>query len=366
MALQVGLVGLPNVGKSTLFNALTNAGALVASYPFTTIEPNVGVVPVPDPRLQTIARIMQPEEVVPATLRVVDIAGLVKGASKGEGLGNKFLGHIRNVDAIVMVVRCFADPEVPHVTTDLDPVDDIETVEVEMALADLTTVENTLERVRSQAKANPREYASQLAHLEALQQRLATGQPLRAPDVPAEERDMARDMQLLTAKPRLYVANIDEAELPEGGRSTERIRELAAREGATVLPICARLEAELVESLKPEEAEEYLREMGLESSGLGRLIRAGYHLLDLITFFTITGGKIARAWTLHRGETALGAAGAIHTDMQRGFIRAEVMHYDDLARWGSVATLRERGLVHIEGRDYVVQDGDIIHIRFNV
>jgi GTP-binding protein YchF len=366
MALQIGLVGLPNVGKSTLFNALTNAGALVANYPFTTIEPNVGVIPVPDARLQKIGELIQPEELVPTTLRVVDIAGLVKGASQGEGLGNKFLGHIRGVDAVGMVVRCFEDAEVPHITPELDPVGDVDTVELELNLADLAIVEQRVERVRSQAKANPREHAAELALLEDLAKRLSTGEKLRRADLTDEVREAAREMQLLTAKPMLYIANVSESDLPQGGKLAECLRTLAAREGAEIVAICAKLEAELVESMTPEEAQAYLRELGLESSGLGRLIRAGYQLLDLITFFTTVGGKIVRAWTLQCGQTVLEAAGQIHSDMQRGFIRAEVMRYDDLARLGSAASARERGLAHTEGRDYVVQDGDIVHIRFNV
>jgi hypothetical protein len=366
MALQIGLVGLPNVGKSTLFNALTNAGALVANYPFTTIEPNVGVVPVPDARLQRIGEVIQPEELTPTTLRVVDIAGLVKGASQGEGLGNKFLSHIRAVDAVAMVVRCFEDPDVPHVTAELDPLGDVGAIELELNLADLAVVEQRIERVRNQAKANPREHAAELAMLEQIAERLSRGDKLRRAELSKEAQALVFEMQLLTAKPMLYVANVGEGDLPHGGKLVERLRLLASQEGAEIVAICAKLEAELAESMSADEAKAYLHELGLESSGLGRLIRAGYHLLDLITFFTTVGGKIVRAWTLSRGHTVLEAAGQIHSDMQRGFIRAEIMHYDDLARLGSVAAAREHGLVHTEGRDYVVQDGDIVHVRFNV
>lgn len=364
--LELGLVGLPNVGKSTVFNALTHAGALVANYPFTTIEPNVGVVAVPDPRLKALADIVHPAEVVPATLRVVDIAGLVKGASQGEGLGNQFLGHIRNVDAVAMVVRCFENPEVPHVTSTLDPVGDIETVELELALADLAIVERRLERVRAQAKARPRDYAAELEALERISQWLASGKRLRGEDIPPLKRELAAQLQLLTAKPRLYVANVGEADLPDGGPLAQAVAQLAEAERASVVVICAQLEQELAEAWEPEEAVAYLHELGLEDSGLGRLIRAGYRLLDLITFFTTTGGEILRAWTLRRGETALDAAGVIHSDLARGFIRAEVVHCEDLIRLGSVVAAREHGLVRIEGREYVVQDGDVIHIRFNV
>ncbi|NLS76740.1 MAG: redox-regulated ATPase YchF [Chloroflexi bacterium] len=366
MTMEIGLVGLPNVGKSTLFNALTHAGALVASYPFTTIEPNVGVIAVPDPRLQVLGELIQPEELVPTTLRVVDIAGLVKGASQGEGLGNQFLGHIRNVDAIAMVVRCFEDDEIPHVTAELDPAGDIETIELELALADLATVERRLERAHTQAKGNPAAYAHEIAALESIKRRLEAGQPLRGASIPEDEAPLAQEMQLLTAKPRMYIANVSEGDLPAGGPLVEPVARIAAAEGASLAVVCAAIEAELVDSWDAEEAAAYLRELGLESSCLGRLVREGYRLLDLITFFTTVGAKIVRAWTLRRGQTVLEAAGKIHSDMQRGFIRAEVMAYDDLARLRSVAAARDHGLLRVEGRDYLVQDGDVLHIRFNV
>ena len=366
MALQIGLVGLPNVGKSTLFNALTNAGALVANYPFTTIDPNVGVVPVPDPRLGRIAEIVAPEEAVATTLRVVDIAGLVKGASHGEGLGNQFLGHIRNVDAVAMVVRCFQDPEVPHVTATLDPGEDAETIELELALADLATVERRLANARDQAKGRPRDFAQEIAGLEELAELLKGGHRLRGDSSSEEQASLAREMSLLTAKPRMYIANVSEGDLPHGGPLVKPILELAEEEGAPVIVICAALEADLADGWPADEAAEYLRELGLDSSCLGRLIRSGYELLDLITFFTLVGGKQVRAWTLSRGETALEAAGKIHSDMARGFIRAEVMRFEDLDRLGSVQAMREHGLMRTEGRDYVVEDGDILYIRFNV
>lgn len=365
MGLEIGIVGLPNVGKSTLFNALTRASAAVASYPFTTIEPNVGVVPVPDERLAQIAAIVQPERVVPTTLRLVDIAGLVRGASRGEGLGNQFLGYIRAVDAIAMVVRGFEDPDVPHVRETLDPRDDVETIDLELILADLATVERRLEKVQTQAKGSKGAFDAELAALEALRAHLSAGQSAAGPDLTESERAMARELGLLSAKPRLYVVNVGEENLPDGGRYAAAVRELAERQGAEVVVLSAAMEAELA-GWPPEEAAGYRAELGAGEPGLDSLIRAGYHLLDLITFFTITGGKEVHAWTLRRGSTALDAAGSIHTDMARGFIRAEVMSAKDLIRAGSIAAVREEGRLRIEGRDYVVQDGDILHIRFNV
>ncbi|MGC8786115.1 MAG: redox-regulated ATPase YchF [Anaerolineae bacterium] len=364
MAVELGIVGLPNVGKSTLFNALTKAHALVASYPFTTIEPNIGIVPVPDERLQRIAAIVKPEKVVPSTLRVVDIAGLVKGASKGEGLGNQFLSHIRMVDAIAMVVRAFRNPDIPHVSAELDPMQDVEAVQLELILADVATVERRQEKTKSAAKGRPAEFEAELAALESLHQRLNQGLPLRKADLSPLEMDLAREMNLLTAKPILYVANVGEEDLPDGGPLVEPLRQLVEKEGTELVVICAQCEAELAEW--PEgEALSYLRELGVQEPGLNRFINAGYRLLNLITFFTITGGKEVRAWPIQRGTAVIEAAGHIHTDMQRGFIRAEVMSYQDLIQAGSAAAVRERGLMHLEGRDYIVQDGDIIHIRFS-
>ena len=364
MSLQIGIVGLPNVGKSTLFNALTRAGAAVASYPFTTIDPNVGVVEVPDHRLNDVAAIVQPEEVKATTIEFLDIAGLVKGAHQGEGLGNQFLGHIRNVDAVALVVRCFEDPDVAHVSAELEPMADAETIGLELILADLATVERRIEKVRSAAKAQPREFAAEMELLQQLQAHLETGKLASRLPVSEKEREMLQPLFLLTAKPRLYVANVGEDSLPEGGPLAAQVLERAEAEGAQAVVICAQLEADLSD-WSAEEAAEYRAELGLEAPGLERLIRAGYRLLDLITFFTATGTNVVRAWTLRRGETVYVAAGKIHTDMQQGFIRAEVVSYADLMEAGDLGRARERGLVRLEGRDYVVQDGDIIHIRFS-
>jgi GTP-binding protein YchF len=364
MSLQIGIVGLPNVGKSTLFNALTQAGAAVASYPFTTIDPNVGVVEVPDPRLYDVAAIVKPDQVKPTTIEFVDIAGLVKDAHKGEGLGNQFLGHIRNVDAIALVVRCFENPDVAHVTAVLDPLDDCDVVDLELVLADLGTVERRIDKVRSSAKAQPKEYAAELTFLERLKAHLEAGHPASRLPVTDKEAEMLGPLFLLTGKPRLYVANVGEDGLPDGNRLAQRVLSRAEEEGTQAVVICAQLEADLAD-WDPDEAAEYRAELGVDEPGLDRLIHAGYRLLDLITFFTATGTNVVRAWTLRRGQTVLEAAGKIHTDMQKGFIRAEVVSYPDLLAAGDFTKARERGVVRLEGRDYLVQDGDVIHIRFS-
>ncbi len=364
MSLQIGIVGLPNVGKSTLFNALTRAHATVASYPFTTIDPNVGVVEVPDRRLQDVAAIVRPEEVKATTIEFVDIAGLVQGAHQGEGLGNQFLGHIRNVDAIAMVVRCFQDPDVAHVTAELDPLADIDVIDLELILADLGTVERRVEKVRSSAKAQPKVYAAELELLARLQAHLEGGHAAASFAPIDEERELLAPLTLLTAKPRLYVANVSEEDLPDGGDLAARVVERARLEGARSVILCAQCEADLCD-WSEDEAAEYRAELGLQAPGLDRLIEASYQLLDLITFFTATGTKVVRAWTLQRGQSVLEAAGMIHTDMQKGFIRAEVVSYPDLMQAGDFAAARERGWLRLEGRDYPVQDGDVIHIRFS-
>jgi GTP-binding protein YchF len=363
MSLQIGIVGLPNVGKSTLFNALTKANAAVASYPFTTIDPNVGVVEVPDPRLTDVAAVVQPDEVKPTTIEFVDIAGLVKDAHKGEGLGNQFLGHIRNVDALAVVVRCFKNPDVAHVTAQLDPMADCDVINLELILADVETVERREDKIRSAAKAQPKAYAAELELLARLKiylegERIAAH--FQASDT---EADLLHSLNLLTSKPRLYIANVGEDDLPDGGPQAALVATRAEGEGAQAVVVSAQLEADLAE-WPPHEAAEYRAELGLEGTGLERLIEASYRLLDLVTFFTATGTKVVRAWTLRRGQTVFDAAGKIHTDMQRGFIRAEVVSHDDLVETGDFANARERGLLRLEGRDYVVHDGDIIHIRF--
>ncbi len=363
MGFRCGIVGLPNVGKSTLFNALTRAGIQAENYPFCTIDPNVGVVPVPDPRLERIAGIVRPEKVVPAVMEFVDIAGLVEGASKGEGLGNRFLAHIREVDAIAHVVRCFEDPNVVHVAGRVDPARDIEVIATELALADLETVERAIARVEKQARSGDKEAKARLAVYERLRAALDAGRPARTVELSEEERPAARELHLLTAKPVLYVANVAEDGF-EGNPHLDTVRRIAAGEGAEVVPVCAAVEAELADLTDAERAE-LLRELGLEEPGLHRLIRAGYRLLGLRTFFT-AGPKEVRAWTIRAGATAPEAAGRIHTDFQRGFIRAEVVSYEDFVACGGEQGAREQGRLRLEGKDYVVQDGDVIHFRFNV
>jgi GTP-binding protein YchF len=366
--LRAGIVGLPNVGKSTLFNALTRTRhAEAANYPFCTIEPNVGVVTVPDARLEPLARIAKTTVIVPATVEFVDIAGLVAGASKGEGLGNRFLSHIREVDAVVEVVRCFEDKDVVHVSGGLDPVSDIATVTTELVLADLETVQRSLEKSRRAAKGGGKEEKAEVGLLERLAAHLDSGSP--AVNFPASdsEQETIRNLFLLSAKPTLFACNVAEADLA-GAADNPHVRAVESycrtHRGAEAVVISAQIEAELAE-LPELEAIEYLRSLGVEESGVGRLIRAAYHLLGLRTFLT-AGEKEVRAWTIHQGDTAPKAAGVIHSDFERGFIKAETVAYDDLVACGSMAAAREKGLVRQEGKDYVVADGDVMLFKFNV
>lgn len=363
MGFRCGIVGLPNVGKSTLFNALTSSAVASENYPFCTIDPNVGVVPVSDPRLGHIADIVHPKRVVPTTMEFVDIAGLVAGASKGEGLGNQFLAHIRETQAIAHVVRCFEDPDVAHVAGRISPKDDIETINTELALADLATLDRILERVTKTARSGDQEAQSTQALLETVQAALDEGTSVRAMALSPEHRQRLRQYHLLTNKPTLYIANVAETELTTGP-VLEALRAIASTEGSVVVPVCAAVEQELT-ALSEAEQQEFLADMGLDEPGLNRVVRAGYGLLGLQTFFT-AGPKEARAWTVAIGTTAPQAAGKIHTDFERGFIRAEVIGYQDFVRCGGERSAKEAGRMHLEGKDYVVQDGDVIHFRFNV
>ena len=365
MTLQIGIVGLPNVGKSTLFNALTQAGADVASYPFTTIEPNRGVVPVPDPRLERLAAMVGPEKVTPATVEFVDIAGLVRGAHRGEGLGNQFLGHIRNVDAVAIVCRCFPNPDIAHVEGQVNPIRDVEVLDLELILADLEVAERRLDKVRSEAKARPREHAAELEALESLREHLQTGERASAWAAGGGlKAALAEKMQLITAKKRIYVSNVAEDELPYGDAWAEEIARLAKDEHTSHVVLCAQLESDLSD-WPPDEATAYRAEVGLKRSGLERLAQAGHDVLDLITFFTITGGEEVRAWSIQRGATAPQAAGKVHSQMEKGFIRAEVVQFEPLAEAGDWQTAREHGLLRTEGRDYNVRDGDVCLFRFS-
>ncbi len=366
MAIACGIVGLPNVGKSTIFNALTSAKAEAANYPFCTIEPNTGMVKVPDTRLAKIAELIPPQKLIPATMSFVDIAGLVKGASKGEGLGNQFLGHIRETNAIAHVVRCFSDSNVIHVDGSVDPLRDISVIDTELILADLETVTKKFSSTQKAAKAGDKRAAAQMGVLDPVKSALESGKPVRAMNLNHEELALIDDFHLITAKKVMYVANVDDKDIahPESNPYFSKLVEYAKKEGSPVVPICGKIESEISELDEAEKAE-FLKDMGMAEPGLNRVIRAGYEILGLETYFT-AGDIEVRAWTIEKGWRAPQAAGVIHTDFEKGFIRAEVYHYNDLIKYKSEQAIRDAGALKVEGKEYVVKDGDIMHFRFNV